>query len=137
MSELAEHYGVRTRLASTVTLDLSTAEVISLDEEQLLERTHAAAARAIAADGAEVIVLAGSLMVELAPTLSRALGVPVLSGMTCGLWLASALAGLGAFTSAAYKYRTPLKHDNLIGYPELQDAYGARAASTLQGTGSG
>ena len=128
MFELATLYGVGSRLSSTVTLDLTTAEVVELDRLSLLERTRLVCEQAVERDRAEVIVLAGSLMVDLAPPLTGSVGVPVLSGMICGLRLASALAGMGAVTSRAYKYRTPEKLDALIGYDDFRDVYGSSAA---------
>ena len=129
MSELASLYGVGARLASTVTLDLDHRRGRGPDRPSLLERTRIVSQEAVERDRAEVIVLAGSLMVDLAPPLTASVGVPVLSAMVCGLRLASALAGMSAMTSRAYKYKTPEKLDALIGYDDFHGLYGPSVGS--------
>jgi allantoin racemase len=122
--DLVRHYGLESRLASVRAIELTTAELIgSLD--QLQDRLVAAGRRAIDEDLAEVIVLTGSVLGGVEQKLAPKLGVPVLSGMVCGIKLAQSLMDLQVRTSRAYTYRTPKKQDRMIGYDDLQSVYSA------------
>jgi allantoin racemase len=63
--------------------------------------------RAIEQDRAEAIVLGCAGMADLAASLSRDHGVPVLDGVACAVRLAEALAGLGLRTSKVGAYAAP------------------------------
>lgn len=123
MAELAVCYGLRSRLASTVTLGLTTSEVVTMEHGELLERVRDGSRRAVDEDKAEVVILAGSLMVGLAPPLTEQLGIPVISAMVCGLKMAAVLASLGLTTSRAHKYQLPEKSERLPGFPEFAHVY--------------
>jgi allantoin racemase len=64
-----------------------------------------AAKVAIREDGAEVIVLGCAGMTGLDKKLQKALGVPVLDGIVCGLIIASGLAAYGVGISKARRYK--------------------------------
>ncbi len=53
--------------------------------------------RAVAEDGAEIVILAGAPLAGLAPRIARAVSVPVLDGVTAAVRQAEALAGLCTF----------------------------------------
>jgi len=124
MEELVGRYGLRSRLASVVAVEMATAELIR-GGDPLRERLISAARRAIDEDMAEVIVLTGSVMGGLEQEVTRQTGVPALSGMVCAIKLAENLVDLGVRTSHLYKYRTFHKLDRLIGYADLQQVYSA------------
>ena len=63
-----------------------------------------AAKAAVREDGAEVIVLGCAGMTGRAAKLQKALGVPVLDPVVCGLMIASGLAACGAGISKARRY---------------------------------
>jgi allantoin racemase len=127
--ELAAKYGLTSRLAGVLTLEdageesLTSFAVIS-DPARLFERFDVEASRAVREDMAEVIVLISSVMCVLAEPLTKRVGVPVVSGVACGLKLAESLVELGLKTSHIYKYHTPAKEDRLIGYEDLAPFYG-------------
>jgi allantoin racemase len=123
MEELVRHYGLSSRLASVVAVEMTTAELIGGD--RLQERLISAAHRAIDEDMAEVVVLTGSVMGGLEQVVTRQTGVPALSGMVCAIKLAENLVDLGVRTSHIYKYRTFDKLDRLVGYDDLQHVYSA------------
>ena len=60
--------------------------------------------KAIAEDGAEVIILGCAGLCDMARKLSEQLGVPVLDGVVCGLATAEAIVRLGFKTSKARYY---------------------------------
>jgi allantoin racemase len=126
MREMAAHYGLAARLASVMTLDVTAAEAIG-GQTSLYERFVAVGREAVERDMAEVIVLTGSVMCGIERDLSRDLGTPVVSGMLAAIKLAEDLIDLGLRTSRLYKYATPVKHDRLIGYEDLQAVYSASA----------
>ena len=124
MEELVRHYGLISRLASVVAIEMTTAELIG-GIDRLQERLVSAARKAIDEDMAEVVVLTGSVMGGLEKEITRQTGVPALSGMVCAIKLAENLIDLGVRTSHTYKYRTFKKLDRLIGYEDLQPVYSA------------
>lgn len=71
------------------------------------DRISAEIARALAEDRAEAIVLGCAGMAELAATLSRLHGVPVVDGVAAAVKLAEGLHGLGLKTSKAGGYAPP------------------------------
>ena len=123
VQQLVNHYGLSARLASVRAIDMTTAELA--DRKTLFDLMVAGARQAVKDDRAEVIILAGSVMLGLEDKLSDAVQVPVLTGMVSALKMAEALVDYGQKTSRAYKYSTPDKHDKLTGYDDFQDVYSA------------
>jgi allantoin racemase len=65
--------------------------------------------RAMAEEGAEAIVLGCAGMAELAASLARQHGLPVIDGVAAAVKLAEALVALGHVTSKRGPYATPIK----------------------------
>ena len=66
--------------------------------------------RAVVEDRAEAIVLGCAGMADLAETLSREHGLPVLDGVTCAVGLAESMVRLRIFTSRLGGYSPPPPH---------------------------
>jgi allantoin racemase len=124
MEDLVRQYGLSSRLASVVAIEMTTAELIG-GIDNLQDRLVAAARRAIDEHLAEVVIMTGSVMGGLEHEITRQTGVPTLSGMVCAIKLAESLIDLGVKTSHVYKYHTVRKLDRLIGYEDLQYVYSA------------
>lgn len=73
-------------------------------------RISAEIGRAVAEDRAEAIVLGCAGMAELAHTLAREHGLPVLDGVTCAVGLAEAMVRLRIHTSRLGGYSPPPAH---------------------------
>jgi len=71
------------------------------------QRISAEIRRAIAEDHAEAIVLGCAGMADLASTLAKEHGLPVLDGVVCSVKLCEALVHLGLKTSKAGGYAVP------------------------------
>ncbi len=84
--------------------------VLALDDPAsgACERLSAEIERAKAEEGAEAIVLGCAGMAELAASLSRRHGLPVIDGVAAAVKLAEALVGLGLATSKLGPYARPL-----------------------------
>jgi allantoin racemase len=91
--ELAEGYGLASRLAGIATLDLKPEQTFT-DPHAVHEATLAAARRLVDHDGAEAVLLAGAAMAAMAPTLQPQLDVPLLDGVACAVVLAEAQLAL-------------------------------------------
>lgn len=128
VEEMVQRYGVGNRLASVATLDVSAGELIG-NPGQTYQLFADAARRAKEEHMAEVVVLVGSVMAGLQDRLTTDLGIPVVSGMVCAIRLAEDMATLGMRTSRAFKYSTPVKSDQLVGYEDFQAVYGASEAT--------
>jgi len=107
-----------------MTFDVLAAQALSGGTD-LYDRFVTVGREAIERDMTEVIVLVGSVMREVERNLSRDLGTPVVSGMLAAIKLAEDMIDLGLRTSRLYKYATPVKHDRLVGYEDLQAVYSA------------
>lgn len=99
-------YGLSSRCAK-----VRSSEVPVLDLEipgsDARDKISAEIARAIVEDKAEAIVLGCAGMADLADSLSKEHGVPVLDGVACAVKLAESLAGLGLKTSKVGGYSSP------------------------------
>lgn len=73
-------------------------------------RISAEIGRAVAEDRAEAIVLGCAGMVDLADTLAKEHGLPVLDGVTCAIGLAEAMVKLRILTSRIGGYSPPPAH---------------------------
>jgi len=91
--ELAEGYGLGSRIAGITTLDVSAQQTFS-EPQRVREATLAAAHALVEHDGAEAVLLAGAAMASMAAALQPELGVPLLDGVACAVALAEAHAGL-------------------------------------------
>lgn len=90
--ELAESYGLGSRLAGVAAIDATPEKTYSARDEVLAEIRIAA--RGLIDDGAEAIVLAGAAMASMAGELQPDLDVPLLDGVACAVALAEARVAL-------------------------------------------
>ena len=72
-----------------------------------IDRVRETIARSLAEDGAEAIVLGCAGMADLARSLNRDLGVPVVDGVTSAVTLVEGLVRLGLTTGKSGGYATP------------------------------
>jgi allantoin racemase len=91
--ELAEGYGLASRLAGIATLDVTPQQTFS-DPQQVHDAALAAARRLVERDGAEAVLLAGAAMAAMASTLQAQIDVPLLDGVACAVALAEAQVAL-------------------------------------------
>lgn len=91
--EVVESCGFGARLASIRALDRPLASIGGVQEEHA-QALRALAERAVAEDGAEVIVLAGAPLAGLARSLHGQLPVPVVDGVSSAVRHAETLAAL-------------------------------------------
>jgi Asp/Glu/hydantoin racemase len=91
--EVVESYGFGDRLASIRALDRPLSSIGGVQEEHA-QALQALAERAVAEDGAEVIVLAGAPLAGLARSLHGRLPVPVVDGVSSAVRHAETLAAL-------------------------------------------
>jgi allantoin racemase len=85
--------------------------VLALDDPASGARAKLSAEieRAMAEEGAEAIVLGCAGMAELAASLARQHGLPVIDGVTAAVKLAEALVALGHVTSKRGPYASPIR----------------------------
>jgi allantoin racemase len=121
VQELVDHYGLTEKLSSIRCIKMSTAELE--DREEMFTRLAEASKIAVEQDHAEVIVLSGSVMIGSEKKLSKRIGVPVVVGAIAAVKIAEILIDYGQATSKIYKYFTPKKYDQLMGYEELLNVY--------------
>ena len=91
--EVVESYGFGSRLASVRALDRPLSSIGGVQEEHA-QALKALAERAVAEDGAEVIILAGAPLAGLARSLHGQLPVPVVDGVSSAVRHAETLAAL-------------------------------------------
>ena len=91
--EVVQSYGFGDRLASIRALDRPLSAIGGVQEEHA-QALQALAERAVAEDGAEVIVLAGAPLAGLARSLHGQLPVPVVDGVSSAVRHAETLAAL-------------------------------------------
>ncbi|RYF18881.1 MAG: Asp/Glu/hydantoin racemase [Comamonadaceae bacterium] len=91
--EVVESYGFGSRLASIRALDRPLSSIGGVQEEHA-QALKALAERAVAEDGAEVIILAGAPLAGLARSLQGQLPVPVVDGVSSAVRHAETLAAL-------------------------------------------
>lgn len=83
---------------------------LEVDRGEVVAAVTAAAAKALEEDRAEVICLGCAGMAGIAEEVSRAIGAPVVDGVTAAVRLAESLHGLGLRTSKVRTYAaSPLK----------------------------
>lgn len=91
--EVVEGYGFGSRLASIRALDRPISAIGGVQEEHA-QALKSLAERAVAEDGAEVIILAGAPLAGLARSLHGQLPVPVVDGVSSAVRHAETLAAL-------------------------------------------
>lgn len=106
IEDLAGRHGAGRRLVRVRAADIP---VLALEHEPeaACARVGAELARAVAEDGAEALILGCAGMSAHLDRLSAAAGVPLIDGVTVGVKLAEALAGLGLMTSKRGAYAFP------------------------------
>jgi allantoin racemase len=104
--EVVESYGFGSRLASIRALDRPLSGIGSVQEEHA-QALQALAERAVAEDGAEVIVLAGAPLAGLARSLHGKLPVPVVDGVSSAVRHAETLAALKPGRARAGSFAPP------------------------------
>ncbi|MDR3516329.1 MAG: aspartate/glutamate racemase family protein [Azospirillaceae bacterium] len=106
LEALARRYG----MAERCRIRAAEVPVLALDDpgSGAVARVRDEIARAIAEDRAECIVLGCAGMADLARTLSREFGLPVVDGVGAAVKLVEALVGLGLRTSKRGGYASPL-----------------------------
>ncbi|MHB2165377.1 aspartate/glutamate racemase family protein [Alsobacter sp. R-9] len=99
-------YGLDRRCAR---VRASEVPVLELDDpaSDAVSRISAEIERAKSEDGAEAIVLGCAGMADLAASLSRTHGIPVVDGVAAAVRLAEAVVGLGLTTSKSGGYASP------------------------------
>lgn len=102
-------YGLIARCARVRSSEVAVLE-LEHPGSDACNRISAEIGRAVAEDRAEAIVLGCAGMADLADTLAREHGLPVLDGVTCAIGLAEAMVKLRIFTSRVGGYSPPPKH---------------------------
>ncbi|UJW83999.1 aspartate/glutamate racemase family protein [Devosia sp. SL43] len=106
VEELAHRYG----MAGRARIRAANIAVLSLEDPNsgARDRLRNEIVRALAEDNAEAIVLGCAGMADLAHTLSREFGLPVIDGVGAAVKQAEALVALGLSTSKRGAYAAPL-----------------------------
>lgn len=116
LTGLVNQYGLLNRLASVRTIDFSVSEVAASanrNEQAFIEAGHLA----VYEDFAEVLILAGAVMVGMEKVLSTQLNVPVLDPVKAAVSQAQVLIKQGLVTSHIGGYLTP-KHKDCNNCPD-------------------
>jgi allantoin racemase len=91
--ELAQSYGLATRLAGVEALDVTPQQ--TFDEPEAVRASVLAGIRLLVErDGAEAVLLAGAAMASLASQLQAEVDVPLLDGVACAVAMAEARVAL-------------------------------------------
>lgn len=105
-------YGLMARCARVRSSEVAVLE-LEHPGSDACSRISAEIGRAVAEDRAEAIVLGCAGMADLADTLAKAHGVPVLDGVTCAIGLAEAMVKLRLRTSRVGGYSPPPAHKTM------------------------
>jgi allantoin racemase len=105
---LAERYGMRRFCRSVRAANIPVLE-LAVPGSRARGLIAAECREALDIDGADAIVLGCAGMADLATELSRAVGAPVIDGVTAAVKLVEALAGLGLQTAKCGEYAPPLE----------------------------
>ena len=90
--ELVESYGLGARLAGVETVDVTPQQTF-IEPERVLAAVQDGALKLVA-QGAEVVLLAGAAMAQMAPRLQTGVPVPLLDGVACAVGMAEMLVQL-------------------------------------------
>jgi allantoin racemase len=104
--EVVDSYGFSSRLASIRALDRPLSAIGGVQEEHA-QALKALAERAVAEDGAEVIILAGAPLAGLARSLHGQLPVPVVDGVSSAVRHAETLVALKPGRAQAGSFARP------------------------------
>ena len=104
--EVVDSYGFGSRLASIRALDRPLSAIGGVQEEHA-QALKALAERAVAEDGAEVIILAGAPLAGLARSLHGQLPVPVVDGVSSAVRHAESLVALKPGRAQAGSFARP------------------------------
>jgi allantoin racemase len=125
-------YGLAARCAKVRSSEVAVLD-LELPGSDARHRISDEIARAISEDRAEAIVLGCAGMADLASSLSREHGVPVLDGVACAVTLAEGLFRVGLRTSKVGGYAAPRsKRFSGIYEPLSPTGAAAAAASPIQ-----
>lgn len=122
LAGLVRSYGFESRLAGIQNVDLNVAQSGQPGPARM-NAFGEAGRRAIAEDGAEVLILAGAVMAGMEVELSSQLGLPVLDPVKCAVAQAQALMQLGLSTSRAGGYPALLARDCRDCPPGIADVF--------------
>ncbi len=103
--ELIARYGLDTRLADIIAVNATPPEAVA-DPDSVGNKVLVAA-KALAAEGANSVVLAGAALAGFDNRLQEASPVALLDGMACGVRMAELLVSLGLPKPAAGSYAPP------------------------------
>ncbi|HLY91520.1 MAG TPA: aspartate/glutamate racemase family protein [Acetobacteraceae bacterium] len=106
LREMADAYGLGTRLGAVRTLPITPLELLA-DLDAATRAIAAAADAMVADDGVDTIALIGAVMAGMAPVVQPAVRVPVLEGVSAAVGLAEALVRLRVSPSRAGSYAKP------------------------------
>ncbi len=87
--ELAESYGLATRVAGLAAIDFDAQQTFS-EPQRVRDAVADATRRLVEEDGAEAVLLAGAAMAGMAATLRTQVEVPLLDGIACAVAMAEA-----------------------------------------------
>lgn len=110
--ELIARYGLESRLADIVAVNATPPEAVA-DPDSVGTKVLAAT-RALAAEGANAVVLAGAALAGFDNRLQAAAPVPLLDGMACGVRMAELMVALRLPKPDAGSY-APMQNRNSIG----------------------
>lgn len=106
LRELAESYGVASRLASVRAFERSAID-IARDPESVVDAFLDLVRAAVREDGADVVITGGSVLADLPSRLAGRLDVPVLDGVACAVRQVELLVGLGVRRARAGSFAPP------------------------------
>lgn len=133
--DCVERFGLGGRLASIRSIN-ETLNAIGSVQQDFKETLLALSQRAVAEDGADVVILAGAPLAGLARELRGQIPVPVVDGISAGIRMAEAVVGLqsgphraGAFAPPPVKARKGLSENLDAALTAAQTASNAAAPS--------
>lgn len=107
-----QRYGLIARCARVRSSEVAVLE-LEHPASDACNRISAEIGRAVAEDRAEAIVLGCAGMTDLADTLAKEHGLPVLDGVSCAIGLAEAMVKLRILTSRVGGYSPPPAHKTM------------------------
>jgi allantoin racemase len=104
--DCVERFGLGGRLASIRSINESLKSIGSVQQD-FKETLLALSRQAVTEDGADVVILAGAPLAGLARDLKGQIPVPVVDGISAGIRMAEAVAGLGSGAHRAGAFAPP------------------------------
>jgi allantoin racemase len=108
--DLAAHYGVKGSCLNVRACEIPVLE-LDIPGSAAREVITAECARAVAEDGADVIVLGCAGMADLAADISSRIGVPVVDGVAAATTMVQSLVAMGLKTSTRSEFAAPMPKD--------------------------